>query len=370
MSRLDECLDLMARDGIDVMLLGREANARTVSDASRLWLAGTRAFSPGCVVVRSTGAVHLLSNTDSVVPPGFPIEHLYGITWNPEKLIAALVAIHGVHGAGRVAVDGMSPMVNGLLARIMPDAEVVDAGALFAELWGIPDPERITGVDQAAIVARAGLEAMAAALRPGTRPRDLRGVCADAFASRGVTTPAFEAVVTPLEPGSSTWMAPERAFDEGERVVLRAGALRDGWEASLARTYLIGTPSTEQTAPHGVERARDGVQAGNPVGSAAGVGRRCQRCRPGCRAVARRARPRPRPHARARGPRRHQPPPGHSSRHLISPQQLVGKTAPGTRNTANSWWEKPPLGPEIAANSWWEKPPLGPETLPTVGSDN
>lgn len=267
MSRLGECLDLMARDGIDVMLLGRESNARTVSDAARLWLAGTRAFSPGCVVVRSTGAVHLLSNTDSVAPPGFPIDRLYGVTWNPEKLIAALVAIDGMQGAARVAVDGMSPMAQALLARIVPGAEIVDAGALFAELWGIPDPERITGVDRATIVARAGLEAMAAALRPGTRPRDLRGACADAFATRGVTTPAFEAVVTPLEPGSSTWMAPERAFDDGERVVLRAGVLRDGWEASLARTYLIGTPSTEQTAPAAWNELVTACKPGTPVGA-------------------------------------------------------------------------------------------------------
>lgn len=249
MSRLAECLDLMARDDIDVMLLGRENNARTVSDAARLWLAGTRAFSPGCVVVRQTGAVHILSNTDTVVPPGFPVEHLYGVTWNPEKLIAALDAIEGVHDARRVAVDGMSPMANALVARIVPAAEVVDAGALFAELWEVPDPEKIAGVEQASIVAKAGLDAMAAALRPDVRPRDLRGACAAAFAARGVTTPAFEAVAAPLDAASSTWMAPERPLTEGERVVLRAGALRDGWEACIARTYLVGSPSVELPPP-------------------------------------------------------------------------------------------------------------------------
>ncbi len=249
MSRLTECLELMGRNGVDVMLLGREANARTVSDAARLWLAGTRAFSPGCVVVRRTGEVHILSNTDSVVPPGFPVERLYGITWNPEKLIAALDAIDGVRDAKRVAVDAMSPMAKALLARVAPGAEVVDAGALFAELWWVPDPEKIAGVEQASIIAKAGLDAMAAALRPDVRPRDLRGACAAAFAARGVTTPAFEAVAAPLDASASTWLPPERPLMEGERVVLRAGALRDGWEASVARTYLVGTPSIEQPPP-------------------------------------------------------------------------------------------------------------------------
>jgi Xaa-Pro dipeptidase len=266
-SRLDACLDLMARADIDVMLLGREANARTVSDAGRLWLAGTRAFSPGCVVVRRTGAVHLLSNTDSVVPPGFPIERLYGVTWNPEKLVAALDAIDGVHDARRVAVDGMSPMAKALLARITPDADVVDAGVIFGELWRVPDPERIAGVDHALVVAHAGLDAMATELRPGTRPRDLRGVCAVAFASRGVTTPAFEAVVAPLDADASTWIPPERALDQGERVVLRAGVIRDGWEASLARTYVVGSPSVEQAAPGAWNELVAACTPGTTVGS-------------------------------------------------------------------------------------------------------
>lgn len=249
MSRLAACLDLMTRDDIDVLLLGRESNARTVSDTARLWLAGTRAFSPGCVVIRRAGAVHLLSNTDAVAPAGFPVERLYGVTWNPDKLVAALDAIDGVHDAARVGVDGMSPMAKALLARIAPAAEIVDASALFAELWGIPDPEKIPGVEAAAMVARAGLDAMVTALRPGSRARDLRGACAAAFAALGVTTPAFEAVVTPVAAGSSTWIPPERTFDEGERIGLRAGALRDGWEASLARTCVVGSPSAEQPAP-------------------------------------------------------------------------------------------------------------------------
>ncbi len=249
MSRLAACLDLMARDGVDVLLLGREANARTVSDASRLWLAGTRPFAPGCVVVRRTTAVHVLANTDAVVPPGFRVERLFGVTWNPEKLLAALIAIDGVRDARRVAVDGMTPMGSTLVTRAMPDAEVADAGPMFAELWSIPHPEKTAGVERAAVVAGVGFAAMIAALRPEVRPRELRGICAAAFASQGVTTPAFEAVVAPFDAGTSTWLPPDRALADGERVVVRAGALRDGWEASLTRAYVIGSPSREQPAP-------------------------------------------------------------------------------------------------------------------------
>jgi Xaa-Pro dipeptidase len=265
-SRLAACIGLMARDDVDVLVLGREANARTVTEVSRLWLAGTRPFSPGCVVVRRTAAVHVLANTDAVVEPGFPVERLYGITWNPEKLLAALGAIDGVRDARRVAVDGMTPMMSALLAGAMPTAEVVDAGPLFAELWSIPDAEKNAGVERAATVAGFGLGAMVAALRPAATPGELRGVCAAAFASQGVTTPAFEAVAAPLDDSSSSWLPPDRAFVDGEPVGLRAGALRYGWEASLARTYLVGAPSVEQPVPAGWDELVAACVAGATVG--------------------------------------------------------------------------------------------------------
>ncbi|MCU1465082.1 MAG: Xaa-Pro aminopeptidase [Actinomycetia bacterium] len=251
MSRLAACLSLMAHGDVDVLFLGREANARTVSDAGRLWLAGTRAFSPGCVVVRHPAAVHVLSNTDAVLPHGFPVEHLYGVTWNPERLVNALAAIEGVSEAHRVGVDGMSPMASALVARVAPSAEIIDAGPMFAELWGIPDREKVAGVERASVVARDGLDAMVGALRPGVRPRDLRGVCAAQFAFLGATTPAFDAVAAPFGDSSSTWLPPERELVADEQVVLRAGVLREGWEASLARTYVVGSPSVAQPPPAG-----------------------------------------------------------------------------------------------------------------------
>ena len=60
---LDRALAAMADAGIDALILGRAGNARFVSNAEVLSLTGTRPFAPGCVVVRTTGKVHLLSIT-------------------------------------------------------------------------------------------------------------------------------------------------------------------------------------------------------------------------------------------------------------------------------------------------------------------
>ena len=77
----------MREQEIDVLLLGREANARYVSGADRLWLAGTRPFAPGCVLVGSTGAVHVLSTTDDGIPSDIPNDRLYPISWNPLAIL-------------------------------------------------------------------------------------------------------------------------------------------------------------------------------------------------------------------------------------------------------------------------------------------
>src|SRR5262249_6775532 len=157
----------------------------------------TRVFSPGCVVVRASGAVHVLANTDAVMPAGFPVDRLYGVTWNPEKLLASLSAIDGLRAARRVAVDGMTPAASALLARATPGAEIVDAGPIFAALWAMPEPAKTAGVARATETAEAALAAMVLSLGPGARPSTLRGIAAAALAGCGAPTPAFEAVAAP-----------------------------------------------------------------------------------------------------------------------------------------------------------------------------
>src|SRR5438270_5246954 len=116
----ERVLEEMAREGVDVLLLGREGNARYVSGARRLFLAGERAFAPGCVVVRETGAVHLLSNTDFGVPDEIPRSNLYPTSWNPATLVGRVAAVPGVSKARRVGVDGLTPSFEALLTAALP----------------------------------------------------------------------------------------------------------------------------------------------------------------------------------------------------------------------------------------------------------
>src|ERR1700724_4120002 len=83
--RRQRALAQMEAPDIDVLVLGRQANVRYVTGAPQLWVAGTRPFGPTCVLVRATGAIHLLSTWEGGVPRVTPHGYLHSITWNLKK---------------------------------------------------------------------------------------------------------------------------------------------------------------------------------------------------------------------------------------------------------------------------------------------
>jgi Xaa-Pro dipeptidase len=237
MSGTERVLDEMARRDIDVLLLGREPNARFVSNASRLYLAGARAFAPGCVVVRGTGAVHVLSVGDTTVPR----EHLYPITWNPSRLMERIAAMPGVASARRIGVDGMTPLFEALLTAFLPNAELVDGEEPLRRARQIKTPEEIDAVRAAVTVAGTVMAAALHRARAGGRATEIVATAMEAMARAGVTTAAFEPVV----------------HHHGDVVAIDIGVLRNGWEGGLART----APGREPPAPHRevIARCRPGT---------------------------------------------------------------------------------------------------------------
>jgi len=246
--RLDRVLAAMGEREVDLLLLGREGNARYVSGARRLWLAGTRAFAPGCAVVAETGAVHLLSVTDHGIPPDIPRERLYPISWNPVNLLGPVVSAPGVAGARRVGVDGITPLFEQLLTGMIPGAELVDGEELMRSVRRRKTVADVQSIRAAATVADDALEAVVDALRPGVREIDLVGVFDERMAAHGVTTPAYDAVVSVAEEGAIGAWSTDRAIADGDLVTISAGVLADGWEASLARTWPCGEVRSEDRA--------------------------------------------------------------------------------------------------------------------------
>jgi len=271
-SRRARVVEAMRGEGIDVLILGREANARYVSGADRLWLAGTRPFAPGCVLPAVTGDVHLLSITDDGLPRDIPVDHLFPISWNPMTILANVTVIPGVAGARRIGVDGMTPLFEQLLAGVLPDAELVDGEALLRNVRRGKDDDEVDAIRAAVAAAEDALEAVAAALAPGVREIDCKARFEDAMTHAGLTAPAFEAVCCVADGGPPRTFASERVIREGDRVHVRGGVIRDGMEGVVARTLVCGDGQLRAPCLHDVlGRCRAGAAIGDLRGEGVAI---------------------------------------------------------------------------------------------------
>jgi Xaa-Pro dipeptidase len=234
--RRQRALAQMEAHELDVLVLGRVANMRYVSGVPVLWNAGTRPFGPGCVVVRGTEEIYLLSTWDEGVPEEIPHDHLYGITWNPMNLVAVLKGINASAEPRRVGTDAMSPLFAQLLPMAFPTAEVVDGGPAMQAAKRIKTPEEVDAVRAAITVAEAGLAAAVAELKPGVSERMLAAAFMDAVASRGVTTPASQAVARITSPRTGG----EGHVQDGDLVAFNAGVVAGGYTGEVGRTWPAG----------------------------------------------------------------------------------------------------------------------------------
>jgi Xaa-Pro dipeptidase len=247
--RRERALAQMVAHDLDVLVLGRQANVRYVAGAPQLWVAGTRPFGPTCVVVRKTGAIHLLSTWDEGIPDDIPRENLYGIAWNPMNTISVLQNIEGAATAERVGTDALSPLFGQLLPVAFPQAELVDGELAMRAARRIKTTEEVAALREAIRVAEAGLAAAVSELRPGVSEKALAGALLEAMAAGGVSTPSTQdaAWVTSRD---HPW---RRASDDGrvqlgDLVAFSAGVLDGGYTGEVGRTWPVGMPSKPRAA--------------------------------------------------------------------------------------------------------------------------
>lgn len=235
--------DAMAAHGLDALVLGRPANVAYATGARQLWTAGARPFGPACVLVAATGRIHLLSTWDEGVPEEISREDLFGLTWNPAVATERLAAIAGMGTSVQVGTDGYSPGAAHALARAWPDARIVDGGPALDQARRVKTADELACIVTAAAMAEAAMTGLAAALRPGVTERQLLAGHIARLAALGAPTLPTEAVVWATArqgPVAYRGLVTDRALGPGELVVCHPGAHYAGYEASLARTWLVG----------------------------------------------------------------------------------------------------------------------------------
>ncbi|MDG4668559.1 M24 family metallopeptidase [Mycobacterium sp. 236(2023)] len=247
--RRERVLAEMAAADLDILVLGRQANVRYVTGAPQLWVAGTRPFAPICVLVRTTGDIHLNSSWDEGIPDEIGHDHLYGLAWNPMTLIEVLKNIDGAETAARVGTDAMSPTFAQLLPMAFPKAEFVDGEAAMKAARRGKTADELRVLRGALAVAERGLAAAVSGLEAGITEQALNGVLMEAMAAGGFSTSATQDGVWITSPEHS-WRVGRRdgRIGEGDLVAFAAGALADGYVGEVGRTWPVGEDTPEVQA--------------------------------------------------------------------------------------------------------------------------
>ena len=239
--RRDRAIAQMDANGIDILVLGRQANVRYVTGAPQLWVAGTRPFGPICEVVRSTGEIHLNSTWDEGIPDEIPHDHLYGLAWNPMTLVDVLRALPGAADVTLVGTDSLTPTFAQLLPMAFPNAEIVDAEPALRAARRIKTADELAVLRGALGVAENALAAARAQLAAGATEQSLTGALMEAMAAGGITTPATQdgAWVTSTE---HPWRRArsDGRIENGDLVAFSAGVLADGYVGEVGRTWPVG----------------------------------------------------------------------------------------------------------------------------------
>ena len=224
-------LAAMAEAEVDLLLLGRQGNARYVAGHRPIWRAVVTPWAP-FAALRADGTVHLLHTTwDDGVPEEIPHENLSGLSWNPRVIVGDIAAIPGLAEARRVATDGMSSGLAMLLGHVAAGAELVDGEALMRGVRAVKLPAEVECLRTSIALTEGALTAAAAEIGPGVEPARLKGAFHDAMGRYGLSHPHDE----------GSFGSPDGApIAEGDLVPLSGALAFAGYEPAVGRSRWCG----------------------------------------------------------------------------------------------------------------------------------
>ena len=227
--RRERVVAAMAEAEVDLLLLGRQGNARYVAGHRPIWRAVATPWAP-FAALRADGTVHLLHTTwDDGVPEEIPHENLSGLSWNPRVIVGDIAAIPGLGEAKRLATDGMSSGLAMLLGHLAGAAELVDGEALMRGVRATKLAAEVECLRTSIALTEGALTAAAAEIGPGVEPARLKGAFHEAMGRYGLSHPHDEGVF-----GSG------RPIAEGDLVPLSGALAFAGYEPTVGRSRWCG----------------------------------------------------------------------------------------------------------------------------------
>ncbi len=229
----------MAAADLDVLILGRPGDIAFATGVRALFTSGSRPYSVGCVIVRDGDRVHVLADYDEGVPAEIAHDQIIGRSWNPRITSARTGRLPGLAEARRIGSAGTSTSVATLLTTLAPAAEVVDARPLVRATRARKSASEVAVIETACSLAEAGLAAMAQELRPGVTTRRLAARYSERLGQLGVTV-VPDGLVACRTARHLNGGLDDSPLAEGELVSLSPSVTYGGYDATLARTLVVG----------------------------------------------------------------------------------------------------------------------------------
>lgn len=242
--RLEHVRAKMAAEGIDALLL---------TDPSDLfYLTGYSTFEVSVHVALVVTAEQLTLQVPSIeTGPAMVttrVDNVIGYRWESVgDVLAPLARSLGGQG-GRVGVDYWhgslrQGVLEGLKQRL-PDTWFVDASRLLKGIRIVKSPAEIDCLRQSAGITGQGIEAAAAAVRPGMKDNDIAAAGAEALLKGGSEFMSMQPIVTVGSRSSVIHTNHKRYMvEEGDVVFLEFGAAWQRYTAPMMRSVVAGEPT-------------------------------------------------------------------------------------------------------------------------------
>ncbi len=123
-------------------------------------------------------------------------------------------------------------------------AEIVPTSALIEQLRAVKDEAEIVRMSAAAQIADQAVSEVTGWMRPGVTERDVQFAIDDAMRQCGASGPAYDTIVASGPNSALPHARPgDRVMQEGDLVVIDAGACVDGYRSDMTRTFVLGEPT-------------------------------------------------------------------------------------------------------------------------------
>lgn len=251
---------------------GVDADGLVVTDLVNIrWLTGFTG-SHGVLVVTEDDAALITDSRYATQAPdqleraGSPAEVVVGADLVGEGSARLAGCRRVALEADHVSWSAQQRWAAALSAAPVPTEELVP------DLRSVKDEAELARMARAAEIVDDTLTESMPLLVPGTDERTLALALEDGMRARGASGPAYETIVASGPNAALPHARPsERAFVDGDLIVIDVGAVVDGYRSDMTRTFVIGHADETAITIHdlvsraqaaGVAAVRPGIEVG------------------------------------------------------------------------------------------------------------